>query len=149
MAEHPLVPLDYEVPYVVVFSAAELGSKDELVDAGNRRSEHTCVIVVGGALVHHHLVEDDWVVLDISQVALIGSEKKNSTPWDTDSCLNQMFQMHFYPCVHMHTQQVHKFTRNTIIDSYIITYVLSLSFSLSNTHIHIHTLYLPCCLAAV
>lgn len=52
MADHPLLPIDHKGPYVVVVSAAELGSKHELVNAGNRRSEHTRVIVISRALVH-------------------------------------------------------------------------------------------------
>lgn len=92
MTCHRPVPIDHEVPHIVVVSTTELGSKHELVDASNRNSEHTCVIVVGGALVHQYLVKDDGVERDISQLTLVGSEKKNNVPWDTDSCLNQMLK---------------------------------------------------------
>lgn len=92
MADHPLFPVDHEVPCVVVVSAAELGSKHKLVDASDRRGEHTRGIVVSGALVHQHVVEDDRVKQDFSQLSLVGNVKKNSAPWDTDSCLNQMLK---------------------------------------------------------
>lgn len=89
---HPPVPVDHEVPHIVVVSTTELGSNHKLVDASNQSSEHTCVIVVGGALVHRYLVKDDGVELNISQLTLVGSEKKNNVPWDTGSCLNQMLK---------------------------------------------------------
>lgn len=82
MAGHPVVPVDHEVPDVVVVSAAELGCKHKLIDARDGCNKHTCVIVVGGALVHQHMVEDDWVEQDISQLSLVGHGKKNSAPWD-------------------------------------------------------------------
>lgn len=66
MAGHPLVFINHEVPPVVEVSAAELGCKHKLIDASDGGNEYTCVIVVGGALVHQHLVEDDWVVRDLS-----------------------------------------------------------------------------------
>lgn len=83
MAYHPLVPLDHEVPQIVVVSAAELCSKHKLVDASDWRSEHTSIIAVGGALVNQHFVKDNWVVLDLSQNTLVGCKEKNSSPWDT------------------------------------------------------------------
>lgn len=90
MTQHPLDPLDHEVPPVVVVSTAELGSEHELVDARDRRSEHPRVIAVGRALVHQDLVEDDWVDLDISDYTLVGGKEKNSAPCDTDLSLNQI-----------------------------------------------------------
>lgn len=80
MAGHPPVPVDHEVPYVVVVSATELGCKHKLIDASDGCNEYTCVIVVGGALVHQHLVEDDWVEQDLSQLTLVGNKKKEQHP---------------------------------------------------------------------
>lgn len=84
VAYHPLVPLDHEVPQIVVVSAAELCSKHKLVDASDWRGEHASVIAVGGALVNHHFVKDNRVELDLSETTLVGCKEKNSSPWDTD-----------------------------------------------------------------
>lgn len=77
-AGHAVDPVDHEAPGIVVVSAAQLGSKHKLVDARDRCGEHSRVVVVAQALVHHHLVEDDWVVQDVSQRALEGCVKENS-----------------------------------------------------------------------
>lgn len=90
MTCHPLDPVDYEEPQVVVVSTAELGSKHKLVDASEWSSERACVAVVSEALVNQHLVKDDWVELNISQLTLVSSEKQNSDPCDTGSCLSQI-----------------------------------------------------------
>lgn len=66
MAQHLFLPVDFEVPVVVVFSSAELSSKHKLVDTTNWHSENTRVIFVARALVHQNMVEDDWVELDVS-----------------------------------------------------------------------------------
>lgn len=96
MAGHPPIVVDQKVPYAVVASAAELGCKHKLIDASDGCNEYTCVIAVGGALVHQHLVEDDWVEQDLSQLTLVSNKKKNSGPWGTDTCYVLNIQKNFH-----------------------------------------------------
>ena len=86
----PLVPIDHEEPQVVVVSTAELGSKHKLVDASKWSSEHAHVVFVRKALVNQHLVKDDWVERNNSQLTLVSREKQNSIPCDTGSYLSQI-----------------------------------------------------------
>ena len=118
MARHPPLPVDHEVPRVVVVAAAELGSKHELVDASDWRDEATRVVVIGRALVHYHFIEDDWVVLDISQRALVGNVKNNSAPWDTDSFICQVFTL-FYISLSLSSTLSYKHT------AYLVVWLLS------------------------
>lgn len=80
MTGHFLLPLHHEVPNIVVVTPAELGSKYKLVDARDRSSEYAWLITIALALVHHLLIEDDRVVFDLSQAALVRSVKQNSRP---------------------------------------------------------------------